>query len=102
MAKFYIHSGEVSYVVAAQDVEGAAMWVMHQVIERMVDSYELMEEESIFAPTLAGLAMFDEEIHCSHIGFGRDDAGTLDTDQIFRTWQQLMAAADELFDQLNG
>ena len=102
MAKFYIHSGEVSYVVAAQDVEGAAMWVMHQVIEKMVDCYEMTDDDSIFAPTLAGLAMFDEEIQCSQIGFGREDAGTLDTDTIFRTWQQLMAAADELFDQLNG
>lgn len=101
MAKFYIQSGEVSYVVAAQDIEGAAMWVMHQTIEKMVDAYDLIEEDSIFEPTMAGLAMFGPTIDCSQIGSGRDDAGTLDTDTIFRTWQQLMAAADRLFDQLN-
>ena len=101
MAKFYIQSGQVSYVVAAQDVEGAAMWVMHQTIEKMVDAYDLMDDDSIFEPTLAGLAMFDETINCSQVGFGRSDAGTLDTDSIFRTWRQLMQAADRLFDQLN-
>ncbi len=101
MAKYYIQSGEVSYIVAAQDIEGAAMWVMHQTIEKMVDSYDLIEEDSIFEPTMAGLAMFDATINCSEIGLGRDEAGSLDTDKIFRTWQQLMAAADRLFDQLN-
>ena len=127
MAKYYIQSGKVSFVVAANDVEGAALWAMHQTIEKMVAAYEseyddlqsskeafgfepgeLIESESVSEPEdhylesmLDGLAQFDEQIYCSQIGFGRDDQGVLETDEIFRHWRQLMQAADYLFDRLN-
>ena len=127
MAKYYIQSGKVSFVVAASDVEGAALWAMHQTIEKMVAAYEseyedlhlskqafgfeadeLIESEPMIDPAdnflesmLNGLAQFDERIYCSQIGFGRDDQGVLETDEVFRHWRQLMQAADYLFDRLN-
>lgn len=128
MAKFYIQSGNVSFVVGANDAQGAALWAMHQTIERMVDAYEaeyneaqLAKEafgfgedeiietgelcddpmENILEPMLDGLSQFAETIHCSERGFGHDDAGELQTEEIFRQWRQLMQAADQLFDRLN-
>ena len=120
MAKFYIQSGNVSFVVTANDAEGAALWAMHQTIERMIEINEEMDEfylnhsceldgeqnESdrefqIYSSMLDGLAQFAETIKCSQRGFGRDDAGELDTDEVFRHWNQLMRAADRLFDRLN-
>lgn len=101
MAKYYIQSGAVSVVVTARDIEGAAMWVLHRTIEALVDLYELDDEESVMEPTLIGLSQFGPKILCSEIGFGRSEAGVLDTDRMFRTWQQLMAAADRLFDQFS-
>ena len=121
MAKFYIQSGNVSFVVIAQDAEGAALWAMHQTIEKMVALYEeeayelkiaqelfgdeLTEEpvdvaDDIYEPMLDGLAQFAETIQCSERGFGRDDAGCLETEQVFLHWRQLMQAADYLFDEL--
>ena len=113
MAKFYIQSGQVSYVVTAQDVEGAALWAMHRTIEQSLeraqpgdscDSHSSDEPGCDDDPTLAamlnGLARFDEDIKCSQRGWGREDAGTLDTDYIFRQWRQLMNAADYLFGKL--
>lgn len=101
MAKFYIQSRNVSFVVSAHDAEGAALWAMHQIIESKVDESNIECEASIYLPMLDGLAEFDETILCSEIGLGRDEAGVLDTDTIFRHWRQLMKAADSLFDQLN-
>jgi hypothetical protein len=127
VAKYYIQSGKVSYVVAAHDVEGAALWAMHRTIDKMVAAYEsefddlqsskrafgfetdeLIDVEPLIDPAdkfletmLEGLAQFDENIYCSQIGFGRDDQGVLETDEVFRHWRQLMQAADYLFDRLN-
>ena len=127
MAKYYIQSGKVSFVVGANDAEGAALWAMHQTIEKMVAAYEseyedlqlskeafgfdadeIIESElminpadNILEPMLNGLAQFGETITCSQIGFGRDDQGVLETEEVFRHWRQLMQAADYLFDRLN-
>ncbi len=101
MAKFYIQSGQVSCVVTAQDVEGAAMWVMHRTIERMIEDDQWSDDDCTLGPILDGLAQFDEQIKCSQRGFGREDAGTLETEAVFRQWRQLMNAADYLFGKLN-
>ena len=96
------------------------MWAMHRTIDDMICAYEdeltlrgqligdaLAYEEPIdgvpenvpFEPMLEGLAEFDEAIMVSEIGFGRDDAGRLNTDDTFYQWRQLMSAVDRLFDQ---
>jgi len=120
MPKYYIESGNVSFVVCANDAEGAALWAMHRTIDDKICEYEdelslrshLIEdaatyEEPIdgvpenvpFEPMLEGLAEFDEKIIVSEIGFGRDDSGCLETDEVFNQWRQLMAAVDRLFDK---
>lgn len=121
MAKYYIQSGNVSFVVSAQDAEGAALWAMHQTIEKMVTVFEdecegirISNEQfgdegteaadatdCIYEPMLEGLAQFAETISCSEIGFGRDEVAALETDEVFLHWRQLMQAADYLFDKLN-
>ena len=83
MPKYYIESGNVSFVVCANDAEGAALWAMHRTIDDKICEYEdelslrshLIEdaaayEEPIdgvpenvpFEPMLEGLAEFDEKI----------------------------------------
>ena len=49
---------------------------------------------------LEGLAQFDETILVSERGFGHDDAGELETEEIFHQWRQLMQAVDRLHDRL--
>jgi len=124
MAKFYIESGNISFVVCANDAEGAALWAMHRSIDDKVCQYEdeadvraqLVEDAMLFEasdgehedvpgnvplePMLEGLAEFDETIKISQRGFGRDDEGCIDTDEVFRQWRQLMTAMDRLFDQM--
>ena len=124
MAKFYIESGNVSFVVCANDAEGAALWAMHRMIDDKVCQYEdeadvraqLVEDAMLFEeadetdtgvpgnvplePMLEGLSEFDETIKISQRGFGRDDEGCIETEEIFRQWRQLMTAMDRLFDQM--
>ena len=53
-----------------------------------------------YEPMLDGLAQFAETISVSERGFGHDEAGKFETEDIFRQWRQLMQAVDRLFDQL--
>lgn len=122
MPKYYLKSGQISYVVAACDVEGAALWAMHRIMDECICDYEddLAEGRILIDPAedlereidgipeaipyeamLNGLAKFDETICMSQIGLGRDDAGELDTENIFHQWRQLMQAVDRLHDRLN-
>jgi hypothetical protein len=127
MAKYYVQSGNVSFVISACDVEGAALWAMHRIMDEKICDYEdqLLDGQSEFRqPTesfhipisekamenspqaipyeamLEGLAQFEESIVVSQRGFGRDDAGELETEEIFHQWRQLMLAVDRLHDHL--
>jgi len=121
MAKYYIHSGNVSFVVCACDVEGAALWAMHRIMDEKICDYEdnLLEQnidpfnlpiddadiqgvpEAIpYEAMLNGLAQFDETIQVSERGFKHNDAGDLETEEIFHQWRQLMQAVDRLHDRL--
>ncbi|MFK7767455.1 MAG: hypothetical protein AB8B55_09560 [Mariniblastus sp.] len=123
MAKYYIQSGYVSFVVGACDVEGAALWAMHRIMDEKicdfedgllghddteVDPFDLpiaaTEIEGVpqaipYEAMLEGLAEFDEKITVSQQGFGRSDAGELDTEDIFHQWRQLMQAVDRLHEE---
>jgi len=121
MAKYYIQSGQVSYIVGACDVEGAALWTMHRIMDEKICDYEdallsndidpfdlpISDSEIDGVPQavpyeamLEGLAEFAETILVSEIGFGRNEAGDLDTEEIFHQWRQLMQAVDRLHDRL--
>ena len=124
MAKYYIESGNVSFVVCANDAEGAALWAMHRTIDDKVCQYEdeeelraqLIDDAMLYGdcdptnedipgdvplePMLEGLSEFDETIKISQRGFGRADEGCIDTEEVFRQWRQLMTAMDRLFDQM--
>ncbi len=122
MAKFYIQSGKVSFIVCASDTEGAALWVMHRIMDRKICEFEqaqadwadqssgdcdAIEDPSIDVPQaipydamLDGLAEFGESISLSERGFGRNEAGELKTEDIFHQWRQLMLAVDRLHDEL--
>ena len=121
MAKYYIQSGKVSFVVCACDVEGADLWAMHRIMDEKICDYEeelamqeidpfslpISEHEITGVPEavpyeamLNGLAQFEESIVVSQRGMGRDDAGILETEEIFHQWRQLMQAVDRLHDRL--
>lgn len=100
MAKFYLTSGEVEFVVTAVDAEGAALWVINQFIGEAV-SLEDETETSDYAliDYMESLDQFGEQIMVSQIGFGREEVGLLETEWMFMHWFQLSSALDQLLDQ---
>ena len=58
MAKFYIESGNVSFVVCANDAEGAALWAMHRMIDDKVCQYE--DEADVRAQLVEDAMLFEE------------------------------------------
>ena len=127
MAKYYIQSGDVSFIVCACDIEGAALWVMHRIMDEKICDFEeaksqwhdLMPGEDPqhedlptadhqmmdlpqaipYDAMLEGLIEFDETIRLSERGFGHCEAGELQTEDIFHQWRQLMLAVDRLYDE---
>jgi hypothetical protein len=122
MPKYYIQSGNVSYIVSASDTEGAALWVMHRIMDRKICEFEQYQSDwkdpnelhriddscdDLEVPQaipydamLDGLAEFGEIILLSERGWGRCEAGELETEEIFHQWRQLMLAVDRLHDEL--
>ena len=123
MAKYYIQSGKVSFIVCACDIEGAALWVMHRVMDEKISEFEsakatwhenILDEVDAgeddwameipqaipYDAMLEGLAEFGEQICISERGFGRCETGELQTEDIFHQWRQLMLAVDRLHDEM--
>lgn len=128
MAKYYVQSNHVSFIVSACDAEGAALWVMHRVMDDKICDYEdaradWQDDETNNDPTndpyyedhllmgvpqaipyeamLEGLSEFETTISVSELGFGRNEAGELETENIFHQWRQLMLAVDRLHEGEN-
>ena len=103
MAKFYVQSGNVAYIVAAQDSQGAALWLLNQ---QLKPAFPFNDLSGDWEPTdLLELAEYDESlgehVAVSQIGFGRDEAGLFETVDLVDVWQSLCFSMMFLFDQLD-
>jgi hypothetical protein len=85
MPKYYVQSGNVSFVVTAADAEGAALWVLNRLIDARTPGVPL------------GLG---QVFNISEIGFGRDEVAIFETHGLFYKWRTLQRAIQHLFDQL--
>lgn len=104
MSKFYIQSGDVSFVVSAADAEGAALWLLNRVIEQHLPVEQIEQRQigdEMAMALLDELAGFGEEIHVSEIGFGNDEADVFDTLNLIEVWGSLIRAIDNLLEQLD-
>ena len=110
MAKFYLQSGQINFVVQAADAEAAALWMLNQIINKHADGpsregtlaedFQLNMNELMMCKAVFALDQLDNEIMVSQIGFGRNEAGLFDTELIFKQWAELLDAMSKLFDQL--
>ncbi len=99
MAKYYVQSGTVKMVVAADDCEKAALWVVHRAMGQIVpvyDDIDLTPEEKGDVAVFRGIMVLGNTFRLSEVGFDRDDAVTLDTFDLIVQWHQLMIALDRL------
>ena len=104
MSKFYIQSGDVSFVVSAADAEGAALWLLNHVIEQHLPVEQIEQRQitnEMACALLDELAGFGDEIHVSEIGFGRDESAVFYTLESIEVWCSLIRAIDNLLEQLD-
>ena len=103
MGKFYVQSGNVRTVIAADDAEKAALWVVHKALQQVVPVYEdaeLTPEQKCEISVLEGVMVLGNEVRISEIGFDRADARAMDTFELLVQWHQLMVALDRLSNHL--
>lgn len=110
MAKFYIQSGTVQYLVQAEDAEAAALWALNKIINRCLEQNTptdlvaselvLTANEQLICRASMALDHFDSVVAVSQIGFGRDESGVFDTEILFKQWSEYVLAMTNLFDQL--
>ena len=105
MAKYYLTSGNIELVVSAMDAEGAALWMINQIVDQVVsptEEFNASDSASELIDYVEALDVFDDQILVSEIGFGRDEAGVLETEGLFMHWFQLSSALNNLLDRLDG
>ena len=99
MAKYYVQSGNVRTVIAAQDAEKAALWVVHCAMRQVVPVYDDEEPSPVEKEDLGvarGVRVLGKTIEVSEVGFDRDDCSRLDTFELLVHWNQLMVALEKL------
>ena len=77
--KYYIQSGSINVVTTAEDAEGAAMWVVHEIQEQR-----------------GHLNDFGKHIRVSQQGFCRSESGMLLTSDVVETINQLFESIRKL------
>ena len=99
MAKYYVESGTVQMITEAEDARGAALWAVHGAMEQVLPvcpDDPLTPAEKNERIRQRGCSVLDGTIRISEQGFGREDAETFDTVEVFVEWNQLLMAVTRL------
>ena len=99
MAKYYVQSGNIRSVIAADDAEKAALWVVHKAMQQIVPVYEDDEptpEEKSERVFVQGVMVLGNSIRVSEVGFDSAENDERDTFELVMHWHQLMAALTKL------
>ncbi len=99
MAKYYVESGTVQMITEAEDARGAALWAVHTAMEQILPvcpDDPLTPAEKNERIRQRGCSVLDSTLRISEQGFGRADAETFDTVEVFVEWNQLLLAVTKL------
>ncbi len=93
MAKFYVTTNDTRLLVQAADGEGAALWALHQHLEKNATAADTLVTTEQVAQVFAG---WGESVCVSEVGFERNEAGCFRTAEIVQNYCQLMLALERL------
>ena len=99
MAKYYVTSGYCQFVTTATDPRGAALWAVHQFLDKRIglDAVDWNAEATIDRDEVVECMLrLADTIAVSEIGFCRDDAAVLDTVDVLTEWNQLVLAIQRM------
>lgn len=99
MAKYYTTCGTFEFLTTADDPRSAALWSIHQFLANHIElsTVEWSDPETIDRQDIMeAMIALDEIVFVSEIGFGRNDAATIDTADLLTEWNQLVIAIQRL------
>lgn len=99
MAKYYVQSGNFRTTVSADDVEKAALWVIHKAMGQVMpvfDDHELLPEQKGHFAIANGLMVLGNTMRLSELGFESETYDELDTFELLSQWHQLMIAVSRM------
>jgi hypothetical protein len=96
--QYYVQSGTLRVVVAAENRRKAALWAVHQAMNQIlpVEDNQTEPQEKSEACATAGVQVLGREILVSDRGFDRPDARSLATIEIVSDWNQMISTLDRL------
>jgi len=91
MSKYYVQSGTLRAIIAAESSSKAAIWAVHQTMQQVfpIDEETLQDDH----PSPAKLA---KDVWVSEQGFDREDAVRTSTLQVVSQWNEMVMALDRL------
>ncbi|MGI9519355.1 MAG: hypothetical protein ACR2NP_20050 [Pirellulaceae bacterium] len=99
MAKYYVTCGSFRYLTTAADTSGAALWAVHQYLHSQTTMHDVdwsspdtVDRDDVIEAMLG----LPDWIGVSEIGFGRDEAASLETVDVLTEWNQLVLAISRL------
>jgi len=98
MSKFYVQSGTLRTVVAAESGRQAALWGVHHVMRQVMPLDDDGQSAEVKRDRLARrpASVLAGRVRVSERGFDRDDAADLPTVEVVAEWNQMVTTLDRL------
>ena len=99
MAKYYVQSGTLRCVVAAESPRRAALWAVHRAMQQILPIDEAAPADSVEPPRRGknqGVLVLGGTIQTSERGYGGADSTSLPTFEVVTEWNQLVNTLDRL------
>jgi len=94
MAKFYVQSGSLREVISSADAHRAALWAIQRAMEPILPDDSLEPNDIPRSPNR--FVSLGTSIQLSEVGFDQPQAIQFDTFEMFREWNDLVRAIDQL------
>lgn len=99
MAKYYVESGTLRCVVAADNARSAALWAVHRAMQQIMpldDSADTSPEVKHERSRDQGVMVLGGTIRTSERGYGSADSKQMATFDVVTEWNQLVNTLDRL------
>ena len=90
MAKFYVQSGSLRTVIAAESSGKAAIWAVHQVMQ------QIFPMDGSADSTSNERSVLSDRVKVSQRGFDRPDASEVETLEVVSQWNEMISTLDRL------
>ena len=90
MPKYYVQSGSLRTVIAAESTRKAAIWGVHQVMQ------QVFPIDGTANPSDTQGAVLSDRVTVSQRGFDRADATEMETLEVVSQWNEMVMTLDRL------